>query len=194
MGELERAARQLVADNPGRPAWRAALADLLCEEGRLSEAQEEFERLAAHDFEDVPKDLDWMIAMTLLSDVCADLEDAERAAGCTTSSNRTPRSNVVIGLAAVCLGSAASFLGKLAATMGRADLAAEHFERALAANTALQAPVCLARTQVDYARAVGPGSQADELLEAAAETAVAVGSGSVARKVEALRTRPGMRV
>ena len=194
MGELERAARQLVADNPGRPAWRAALANLLCEEGRLDEAQEEFDRLAAHDFEDVPKDLDWMIAMTLLSDVCADLEDAERAARLYDKLEPYAAVNVVIGLAAVCLGSAASFLGKLAATMGRADLAAEHFERALAANTALQAPVCLARTQVDYARAVGPGSQADELLEAAAETAVAVGSGSVARKVEALRTRPGMRV
>ena len=194
MGELERAARQLVADNPGRPAWRAALANLLCEEGRLDEAQEEFDRLAAHDFEDVPKDLDWMIAMTLSSDVCADLEDAERAARLYDKLEPYAAVNVVIGLAAVCLGSAASFLGKLAATMGRADLAAEHFERALAANTALQAPVCLARTQVDYARAVGPGSQADELLEAAAETAVAVGSGSVARKVEALRTRPGMRV
>jgi tetratricopeptide (TPR) repeat protein len=194
MGELERAARQLVADNPGRPAWRAALANLLCEEGRLDEAQEEFDRLAADDFEDVPKDLDWMIVMTLLSDVCADLEDAERAARLYDKLEPYAAVNVVIGLAAVCLGSAASFLGKLAATMGRADLAAEHFERALAANTALQAPVCLARTQVDYARAVGPGSQADELLEAAAETAVAVGSGSVARKIEALRTRPGMRV
>jgi hypothetical protein len=94
----------------------------------------------------------------------------------------------------VCLGSAASFLGKLAATMGRADLAADHFERALTANTELQAPVCLARTQVDYARALGGGSRAEELLEAAAGTAAALGSGAVARKVDALRARPGMRV
>jgi hypothetical protein len=101
---------------------------------------------------------------------------------------------VVIGLAAVCLGSAASFLGKLAATMGRADLAVEHFERAMQANAALQAPVCLARTQVDYARALGRGSQADELLDAAADTAIRLGSASVARKVASLRARPGMRV
>jgi DNA-binding SARP family transcriptional activator/tetratricopeptide (TPR) repeat protein len=193
-GELERAARQLVADNPGRPAWRAALANLLCEEGRLSEAQEEFDRLAAHDFEDVPKDLDWMIAMTLLSDVCADLEDAERAAQLYAKLEPYAAVNVVIGLAAVCLGSAASFLGKLAATMGRGDLAALHFERALAANAGLQAPVCLARTQVDYARALGVGSRAEELLEAAAAAAAAVGSGAVARKVAALRATPGMRV
>jgi tetratricopeptide (TPR) repeat protein len=194
MGELEPAARQLVRDNPARPAWRAALANLLCEEGRLSEAREEFERLAAHDFEDVPKDLDWMIAMTLLSDVCADLADAERAALLYAKLERYGEVNVVIGLAAVCLGSTASFLGKLAATMGRPDLAETHFERALAANSELQAPVCLARTQVDYARALGAGSRAEELLEAAAATAAGLGSGSVARKVAALRARPRVRV
>ena len=33
-GELERPRGKLVEDNPGRPAWRAALATLLCEEGR----------------------------------------------------------------------------------------------------------------------------------------------------------------
>src|SRR5581483_9197094 len=124
MGELEQTTRQLVADNPGRLAWRAALANLLCEEGRLEEAREEFERLAAHDFEDVPKDLDWMIAMTLLSDVCAALGDAERAALLYERLEPYADLNVVIGLAAACLGSAAGYLGKLAATMGRAEGAA----------------------------------------------------------------------
>jgi hypothetical protein len=126
--------------------------------------------------------------------VCADLEDADRAARLYAKLEPYAAVNVVIGLAAVCLGSAASFLGKLAATMGRADLAAQHFEGAIQANTALQAPVCLARTQVDYARALGEGSRSEELLEAAADTAARVGSGSVARRVAALRTRPGMHV
>jgi DNA-binding SARP family transcriptional activator len=191
MGELEPAARRLVADNPERPAWRAALANLLCEEGRLDEAREEFERLAAQDFEDVPKDLDWMIAMTLLSDVCADLGDAERAALLYAKLEPYADINVVIGLAAVCLGSAASFLGKLAATMGLSERAAEHFERALAANTELLAPGCLARTQVDYARALGDDPRAGALLDAAGQAAARLGLGSVARKVAALRTQPG---
>jgi tetratricopeptide (TPR) repeat protein len=191
MGELEPAVRRLVADNPERPAWRAALANLLCEEGRLEEAREEFERLAAHDFEDVPKDLDWMIAMTLLSDVCADLGDAERAALLYGRLEPYAGINVVIGLAAVCLGSAAAFLGKLAATMGRLDLAAEHFERALAANTELLAPGCLARTQVDYARALGDDPRSGALLDAAGQAAEQLGLGAVARKVAALRTPPG---
>ena len=186
MGELERAARQLVEDNPGRPAWRAALATLLCDEGRLPEAGEEFERLAAGGFEDIPKDLDWLIAMVLLSDACADLGDGDRAALLYSKLEPYADVNVVIGLAAVCLGSAASFLGKLAATMGRTAEAERHFERALEANAALDAPGCLARTQVDYARALGPGPRAAELLAAAAQTAAELGLGAVARKVAEL--------
>jgi len=104
---------------------------------------------------------------------------------------------VVIGFAAACLGSAASFLGRLAATMGRSDLAAQHFERALQVNEELRAPGCLARTQVDYARAIlssggwGSDQRADELLAAAAKTAAELGLGAVARKVQALDARPG---
>ena len=187
MGELEQAARQLVDENPGRPAWRAALATLLCDEDRVSEAREEFERLAAGDFEDIPRDLDWMIAMTLLSDVCADLGDSDRAALLYAKLEPYADVNVVIGLAAVCLGSAASFLGKLAATMGRTDLAVGHFEHALEADAALGAPACLARTQVDYARALGPGQRAEELLAAAERTAAELGLGAVARKIASLR-------
>ena len=187
MGELEQAARKLVEENSARPAWRAALATMLCEEGRLDEAREEFSRLAVGDFDDIPKDLDWMIAMTLLSDVCADLGDGERAALLYARLEPYADVNVVIGLAAVCLGSAASFLGKLAATMGEAEVARGHFERALLANTALGAPGCLARTQVDYARALGPDSpRGAELLAAANRTAADLGLGAVARKVAAL--------
>ena len=186
MGELEPSARRLVEENPSRPAWRAALATLLCESGRLDEAREEFERLALGDFEDIPKDLDWMIAMTLLSDVCADLGDGDRAALLYAKLEPYANLNVVIGLAAVCLGSAESFLGRLAGTMGRIDLATRHFERALAGDFALGAPACLARTQVDYARALGPGPRAAELLAAAGRTAAELGLGAVARKVAAL--------
>ena len=195
MGELEHAARRLVEDNPSRPAWRAALANLLCEEGRLPEAEEEFERLAAGDFADVPKDLDWIIAMTLLSDVCADLGDARRAALLYAMLEPYAEVNVVIGFAAVCLGSAASLLGKLAATMGQPELAAHHFERALIANAELPAPGCLARTQVDFARAIlsftpAPDPRADELLQAAGRAAAERGLGAVARRVQRLQAEP----
>ena len=197
MAELEQSVRRLVADNPSRPAWRAALANLLCEEGRLEEAEEEFERLAAADFDDIPKDLDWMIAMILLSDVCADLGDAPRAELLYALLESYADVNVVIGFAAVCLGSAASFLARLAATMGRTDLAARHFDRALEVNAELGARGSLARTQVDYARMMfdlahpaDPDPRAEALLEAAAKSAEELGLGAVARKVHRLRRQP----
>jgi DNA-binding SARP family transcriptional activator len=186
MGELEAAARKMVEENPARPAWRAALATLLAEDGRLDEAREEFSRLAAGDFDDIPKDLDWLIAIVLLSDVCADLGDGDRAKLLYANLEPYADVNVVIGLAAVCLGSAASFLGRLAATMGRTYDARRHFKRALEANAALGAPACLARTQVEYARALGPGPQADELLADAGRVAAELGLGAVARKIAEL--------
>jgi hypothetical protein len=80
--------------------------------------------------------------------------------------------------------------------MGRGEQAVEHFERALVANAELGAPGSLARTQVDYARAIGsfggPGDpRAGELLDAAAEAAERHGLGAVARKVAALRAESG---
>jgi hypothetical protein len=73
--------------------------------------------------------------------------------------------------------------------MGRPDLASQHFERALAANDGIRAPICLARTQLDYARALGPGPRADELLAEAGRTAAELGLAAVTRKLAELETR-----
>ena len=93
---------------------------------------------------DIVQDGDWMIAMILLSDVCARLGDSARAGLLYKRMLPYARTNVVIGLAAVCLGSAATSLGMLAATAGRRREAVEHFEYALGANEALRAPLWLA--------------------------------------------------
>jgi DNA-binding SARP family transcriptional activator/tetratricopeptide (TPR) repeat protein len=187
--ELEPAARQMVEDNPDRPGWRAALAILLCQGGRLDEARSHLERLAARDFEDIPRDLDWKIAMILLSEVCAELGDGPRAARLYAKLEPYAATNVVIGLAVVCLGSTESFLGKLAATIGRHREAADHFERALVANTALEAPVCLLRTQLDYARLLGRGRRSDELLDAAERAGAELGLVWVAGRAAEIRAR-----
>ncbi len=171
MVELEQPAREMVQSNPHRPAWRAALAALLCDTGREGEARHEIDAVAAQGFNDIPQDGDWLIAITLLADTCADLEDSARAAQLYELLLPYRDVNVVIGLAVVCLGSAARYLGRLAAVTGRKEEARQHFERALVANAALKAPVCLAHTQIDYARALGPSRRAAELIEAAERTA-----------------------
>ncbi len=176
MAELEQPAREFVLTNPHRPAWRAGLATLLCELDRAEEAQAELDALAGENFQDIQEDGDWMTAITLLADCCADLGDAERAGHLYELLKPYREANVVIGLAVVCLGSAARYLGRLAATMDRRREAAEHFERALVAEAALKAPVCLAHTQLEYARMLGPDSaRARSLLESATTTAQKLG-------------------
>jgi DNA-binding SARP family transcriptional activator len=187
MDELEQPAREMVKANPYRPAWRAALAALLAEAGRADEAQREFDVVAEQDFHDIPEDGDWLIAITLLADCCVELEDHSRAGQLYELLYPYREANVVIGVAAVCLGSAARYLGRLAAVTGRHAEAAEHFERALKANQALRAPVCLAHTQLDFALALGGGPRAAELIEAAARAASALALPRVARRVAQLR-------
>ena len=168
-------------------AWRAALATLLWETGRLGEARTELETCAVHEFDDIPRDGDWMIAVTLLADVSAELGDARRARKLYELLLPYRDLNVVIGLGAVCLGSTARFLGRLAATMERRDAAAEYFERALAASAALNAPVYLAHTQLDYARLLGSEDpKARALVAAAARAAEELALPAVARRAAEL--------
>jgi predicted ATPase/DNA-binding SARP family transcriptional activator len=187
MGELEQAARQMVASNPIRPAWRAALATMLWEGDRLDEAREELERLAREDFRDIPHDGDWMTTITVLCEIVVALEDRERSALLYEALLPYESVNVAAGIAVVCFGSAARYLGKLASTIGREGDATRHFELALERNAMLQAPVLLAHTQLDFATALGGGIQAARMIDEAAETAVALGLPAVARRVERLR-------
>ncbi len=187
MGELEVPARELVASNPHRPAWRAALAALLAEQDRREEAQREVDALASQDFEDIPQDGDWLIAMTLLADCCAELRDETRAAQLYELLLPYRDVNVVIGLAAVCMGSAARYLGRLAVAMERKEEAAEHLEQALVANAALKAPVFLAHTQIDFAGALGRGPRANKLIEAASRTAQSLALPRVSRRLAQLQ-------
>jgi DNA-binding SARP family transcriptional activator len=189
MAELEVATREAVNSNPRRPAWRAALATVLCESGRPEQAAAEFEVLAAERFEDVPQDGDWLIAMTLIADLATNLEDAERAALVYELLLPYREVHVVIGVAAVCLGSAARYLGRLALTAGDRTTATEHLGAAIAANTALGAPVQLAHAQLDQALALGPGAEARALVAAASHTAEELHLPALAARVVAVRTR-----
>ncbi|MHB8656648.1 MAG: ATP-binding protein [Solirubrobacteraceae bacterium] len=184
IGELEQPARQFVAGNPGRAAWRAALLTLLWESGRLEEAAAELDLLAARDFADIRRDGDWLVTMTLLAEACSELGDTDRGARLYELMLPFRESNVVVGFAAACLGSAASYLGRLAAMLElRADAVA-HLEHALAAETRLRAPAYRARTQLELARVVEDPRRARGLLDDAAETVRALQLPALARRLE----------
>jgi tetratricopeptide (TPR) repeat protein len=188
VGELEQAVRHQVESSPDRPAWRAALGIVLLESGAREQAAEQLALLSANGFEDIPEDGDWMTTITLLSDISTGVGDESSAAILYELLLPFADLNVVIGLAALCLGSAARFLGRLALTLGDEAAARGHLERALEANERLNAPLWLAHTRLDYALSLGRGSRARGLLEEAAETAAALGLASLARRVELART------
>jgi DNA-binding SARP family transcriptional activator/tetratricopeptide (TPR) repeat protein len=187
MRELEDAARQMVAANPARPAWRVALATVLSEGGDLAAARDELDRLSAEQFRDIPRDGDWLTAMSLLSDLCAALGDRERSAMAFELLLPFAEVNAVAGIAVACLGSVARQLGKLAAVIGRQRDAASNFQRALEVHNRMNAPVLLAHTQLDYAEALGRGPRAGRMINEAAHTASELDLPAVARRVERLR-------
>ncbi len=193
MDELETAARELVARNPSRLAWRSALATLLVAIGRHDEAREQVSDLAQA-FAEVPPDGDWMITFALLADVAADLQDPEYAALLYEQLSPYRDSNVVIGHGAVCFGSMARYLGRLALTFDERDLALEHLRRALDSSASLRAPVQLAHARLDYAQALGAGRDgglARTLIEQAAATAAELELPLVARRAESMASPHG---
>jgi hypothetical protein len=94
---------------------------------------------------------------------------------------------VVIGLAAVCQGAAGRYLGTLARTIGEPELARAHLEQALGLNRAMHAHVHLAHTQLDYARVLGAGGEAERLVAEAEETAPGLGLELVIARASRLR-------
>jgi hypothetical protein len=188
MADLDDGVRRLAESYADRPAWRAALAMLEWESGRAEEAQTHIDALSDRGFANVPLDGDWLTTMALAAEVCAGLGDEATAAIIHEQLLPYADANVVIGLGAVCLGSVATFLGRLCTTIGQKRDATELFEKGLAANSALRAPACVGRTELEYARALGSGRRGQELVARAESTAAEYGLDKLARDAEHLRS------
>ena len=176
-------------------AWRAGLALLLVELGRADEARAEFEALARLD--DLPRDANWLIGVTLLAEVAATLGDAARAEPLYTLLEPFAGRNVVVGRAATCNGSASRLLGILAAAMRSWELAEGHFINALAMHERMDARPWVARTQLAYAemlltrRRRGDRARARALVGDATLTAEALGMPVVAQRAHELAAAAG---
>jgi DNA-binding CsgD family transcriptional regulator len=131
--------------------WGPGLAVLYTELDRLDEARAEFERLAARDFDDLPRDGRWATCLAYLAEVCAALEDARRAAMLYRLLLPYADRALVLGGGFVCSGASGRHLGMLAATMSNWSASERHFEEALAMNTRIGALLPLAHSHHDYA-------------------------------------------
>ena len=170
LAEVEGAVRGFIELYPAIPAWRGALALLLVELGRPDEARAEFEQAAEGGFAAFPRDANWLIAITLMAEVCGALGDPARAEELYRLLEPYAGNNVVVGRNATNYGSASRLLGLLAATRGENGLAEHHYDQAQEMHAKMGARPMQARTQVSYAELLldrrGPGDveRAREML------------------------------
>jgi DNA-binding SARP family transcriptional activator len=189
LAELEESVHSFIAMYPAVPAWRCTLALMHVELGREDAAREEFDALAAAGFDALPRDAQWLIAITLLAEVCGRLGDAARAAELYEPLLPYARRNVIVGRASTCNGSASRPLGILAATQGEWSRAERHFADALAMHEAMGARPFIARTHVAWAEMELARGRVDEARERLAEAIViadAVGMLALAGRARAL--------
>ena len=193
LAELEEAVHGFIAMYPAVPAWRCSLALLHLELGREDEARAEFDAIAQAGFGTLPRDAQWLIAMTLLAEVCGRLGDAARADELYELLAPYAGRNVIVGRAAACNGSASRLLGALAAVKGEWARAERHFADALAMHVAMGARPFTARTQLAWAEmelARGDVPRARELLADAIVAADALGMVVVAERARGLVAAP----
>ena len=192
LAEVEGAVRGFIELYPAIPAWRSALALMLVELGRPDEARAEFEEVARGGFAAFPRDANWLIAITLMAEVCGALGDGPRAAELYGLLRPYAGRNVVVGRNATCNGSASRLLGVLAAAQGHWDVAEGHFDEAQRMHSSMGARPWHARTQVSYAELLlsrrGPGDveRASEMLADAILVADALGMVVLAERARRL--------
>ena len=103
----------------------------------------------------------WLGSLAYLTDACAALGDEAAAALLYPELEPFAGGNVMIGHLVSCYGAADRYLGMLAATLGEAERAERHFERAMELNRRMGAATWLAHTAYEYGRmllAHGPAS------------------------------------
>jgi tetratricopeptide (TPR) repeat protein len=136
----------------------------------------------------------WLVAVTVLADVCAFLGDAPRAAELERLMRPYSGQIVLSGDAWTCYGAADRSLGRLAATQGDWEDAETYFRRALDLNALIESPSWVAHTQFAYAQMLsGRGRSRDaelarDLLASARSTAERLGMLSLAARVQAQLT------
>ena len=162
--------------------------------GHASDARTEFERLAAHGFSDMPRNIGWLFGIAFLAEACASLGDGARASTLYELLRPFADRNVTIG-AVIAFGSVSRYLALLAVTMGRREEAARHFEDALAMNARMGTRQALARTQTEYADLLltrgepGDRTKALDLLRNALDTAQELGMKLVVERAIAAKLR-----
>ncbi len=191
--ELLPLVREMAERYPKIRAWRTALASGYVDQGQIEEATVEFERLAAHEFDDIPRDAQWLASLELLAEVCSAIGDEKRAERLYEWMLPHKDQILVAGRAAVTHGPASRHLGMLASCLGRTDEAIAHFERSLELSTRMGDRPLTALSRINHAELLlrrdrrGDKERALDLLGEAIETARMIGAGGIVERGLGLR-------
>lgn len=190
LAELGPLIRILAADATREGPWRPGLVATLAELGMEEEARRELSRLVADGLDPFRESL-WLASLSYLTDACAALGDEATAALVYPELEPLAGTNVMIGHLVSCYGAADRYLGMLAATLGEAELAQEHFERGLELNRRMGAVTWSAHTAYEYARFLlvrggAERARAEALLGEAATLAERIGMPGLLVRVRAL--------
>ncbi len=173
LADLAPVARILAGDAKHGGPWRPGLIALFAELGLEAEARRELARLAAGGLGQFQRTL-WVASLTYLADAAAELRDDKVAALIYPELAPLAGTNLMIGHLVSCYGAADRYLGMLAAVLGDADRAGEHFERGLELNRRMGAATWLAHTAYEYARFLLTGRRHHGRAQALAAEAAAL--------------------
>jgi hypothetical protein len=153
--ELVALIAQTVTDNPGIPAFKAALARAQVQAGEPAAARDALLAEASGRFAGLPYDVVWLTGMALWAQVAIELDEAGPAA--ILSELLTPWRDQVALVGPACQGAIVEYLGELAAVEGRRDDAIQLLQEAEARYLSIPAPFYLTRTQTYLARCLRAG-------------------------------------
>jgi tetratricopeptide (TPR) repeat protein len=190
LAELQPLIAQVVADNPGIPAFRAVLALACCEGDLDDEARRILRHETSSHFSELPPDVTWLPGLAIYAEVAAHVQD--RAAAEVLYGLLEPWAGQVVYSGISAWGCVDHHLGATAAVIGRYAEAEEHLRRAAELNAELRAPIWVARTELATARLLlmrdgaGDRERGRALLERAAAASQRLGSATLARRAAGL--------
>jgi hypothetical protein len=187
---VEESFAALARDLPGVKVTRPLLALLYCELGREHEARPILEAATAPGISNIPADTSMLRTVTTLAVVAMRLGDQRAAAEC--ADRLAPYADHFVVMAGVPTGAVHHYLGLLAASLGRFDEADARFAAAVEAHERAGMPRWLARSRLEWARALvhrrdpGDANRARVLLGRVAESAHQLGMADLAGQAAAV--------